>query len=250
MKIIDSFLISLFVLGLLACQQKQQQNLKVEKMKTTEQTSVWNIVIQRTVCSSTAAAVEKQLTPFNEEVQGLMAGIQTVFQEQAKKQQAHLDSIGEKQLHPYELYLTDSLFEANEEFISLRVEEYQMLGGANGITRFYGINYQVKTERFLTPKEILDYNQAAAINALLKEHLQDPDSCYTFAAPTVDNFAALNLTPNRVEFTYEKYTLGPGACGPVIISIPKNRLQGMLKQNSSQTGKMQRWFLTENRLIL
>lgn len=224
---IKQLIMGILALCFLGCQQAPK--IKTEQIKSSEQTTIWNISIKRTTCSSTDIDLVKQLTPFNDEIQGLISGIQAVFQEQAKRQNAQFDSIGEKQPFPYELFITDSLFQADEQLISLRIESYQMLGGANGTTHFYGINYNVQTGKFLTPKEILNYENAEGINALLKEYLKDPDDCYSFAAPTIENFSALNLTPDSVEFTYGKYILGPGGCGPTIISIPKNRLSGMLK---------------------
>lgn len=212
---------------LLACQQTMK--IKTEKFHTTDQTDRWSIFIKHSICSSNDVSLEKNCTLFNDEIKGLISGIQTVFQEQAKRQIIQLDSLGKKLPIPYELYITDSLFCANDEIISVRIESYQMLGGANGITHFYGINYQVKTQHFLTPKEILNYEKADTINSLLKEYFKDPDRCYTFDSPTLENLTAINLTPNSVEFTYAKYILGPGACGPVTISIPKNKLQGLLK---------------------
>ena len=96
-----------------------------------------------------------------------------------------------------------------------------MLGGAHGMTNFYAINYDVKTQKFLTNKDILNLDKAADINALLKANLKDPDKCFTFEAPTVDNVTCINLTLHTVDFTYAQYILGP-------YSIPKEKMKDML----------------------
>lgn len=103
-----------------------------------------------------------------------------------------------------------------------------MIGGANGITSFYGITYDTKNKKMLDKKDILNYNKAEEINALLRKHLDDPKKCNTFEAPAVDNFTALNIGLHSISFTYTKYILGPGSCGTTTISIPRKEMEGML----------------------
>lgn len=221
------FTLILTVLALGACQKEIK--LDVKQIQETEKNEQWDIKITRPVFSTTDASTENSCVKFNDEITGLVNGIHAAFIEQAKEQNASLDSAGMPQIAPYQLYIEDSVFLADANYISVLVSSYEMLGGANGITNFYGVNYDVKAEKFLDKKDILDYNKATEINALLKKNLKDPDNCYTFEAPTVENFTALNFTLHTVEFTYAKYILGPGACGPVTISVPKAKMQGMLK---------------------
>ena len=221
------FTACMLALSIAAC--KKEIKLEVKQIKETDQTAEWNISVNRPAFSTTETEVEKSCVKYNDEITGLVKGIQAAFKEQAKEQIASLDSIGEKQTGPYELYITDSVFLADENYISVLVSSYEMLGGANGITNFYGVNYNMKTQKFLDKKEIINYDKASGINALLKANLKDPNKCYTFAAPTVENFTAVNFTLHTVEFTYAKYILGPGACGPVTISVPRTQMQGMLK---------------------
>lgn len=222
------FTLILAVLALSACHKEIK--LDVKQIRETEKNEQWDIQITRPVFSTTDANTENSCVKFNDEITGLVNGIHAAFIEQAKEQNASLDSAGMPQVAPYQLYITDSVFLADVNYISVLVSSYEMLGGANGITNFYGINYDVKAQKFLDKKEIIDYTKAAEINALLKENLKDPDKCFTFEAPTVDNFTALNFTLHTVEFTYAKYILGPGACGPVTIAVPKTQLKGMLVQ--------------------
>lgn len=217
------------VLILLACGAcKKEIRLETKQIHETDKTDLWDIQITRPTFSSTEASVEKSCAVYNDEITGLVNGIHAAFMEQAKETVSGLDSIGEKPVAPYELYITDSVFLADQNYISVLVSSYEILGGANGNTNFYGVNYNVKTQKFLDKKEILNYDKAAEINALLKENLKDPDHCYTFDVPTVENFNALNFTLHTVEFTYAKYVLGPGSCGYVTISVPRSKLKDML----------------------
>lgn len=216
----------ILALSVVAC--KKEIKLEVKQIHETDKTEQWDIQIDRPTFSSTEAEVEKSCVKFNDEITGLVNGIHAAFIEQCKETIAGLDSIGEKQMAPYELIIQDSVFQADENYISVRVLSYEMIGGANGITNFYGVNYDVRNQKFLNKQNILNLDKAAEINVLLKKNLKDPDKCMTFAAPTVDNVTAVNFTPKTVEFTYTKYILGPGACGPTTISIPKEKMQGML----------------------
>lgn len=214
------------LLALGAC--KKEIKLDVKQIHESDKTAQWDIHITRPAFSTTETEVEKSCVKFNDEITGLVNGIHAAFIEQAKETIAGIDSMGIKQAAPYELIIQDSVFQADKDYISVLMSSYEMLGGANGITNFYGVNYDVKNQKFLDKKDILNYDKASEINALLKENLKDPDKCFTFEAPTVDNFTALNISLHTVEFTYAKYILGPGSCGPVTISVPKAKLKGML----------------------
>lgn len=221
------FAACIIALSVVAC--KKEIKLEVKHIHETDKTAEWDVQITRPAFSSTETEVEKSCVKFNDEITGLVNGIQAAFIEQAKETISGLDSIGEKQVGPYQLFIQDTVYLADENYISVLVSSYEMLGGANGITSFYGVNYNMKSQKFLNKKDILNYDKAADINALLKENLKDPDKCFTFAAPTVENFTAINFTLHTVEFTYAKYILGPGSCGPVTISVPRHKMKDMLK---------------------
>lgn len=207
---------------------KKETNLEIKQIHDTKQTDQWKMNVTRSVFSAADAGTEKGCTEFNEEISGLVNGIRAAFIEQSKANLAGLDSIGEKQLAPYELLIGDSVFMADRHYISVRLWSYEMTGGANGTNNFYGLNYDVKNQKFLEKSDILNMGKAAGINALLKANLHDPDQCFTFEAPTVENVTAVNITHETIVFTYNKYILGPGACGIATISIPRTQLKDML----------------------
>lgn len=220
------FTLVLAALALAAC--KKEIKLEVKQIHETNKTAQWTVDITRPVFSSTEAEVEKSCVKFNDEISGLVNGIHAAFIEQCKETISSLDSIGEKQMTPYELLIRDTVFMADDNYISVRVLSYEMIGGANGITNFYGVNYDVKNQKFINKQDILNTNKAIDINNLLKENLKDPEKCFTFDTPTIDNVNAVNITPSTVVFTYNKYILGPGSCGTATISVPRTKLEGML----------------------
>lgn len=220
------FTLLLAILSLSACQKEVK--MKITHFVETEQTPQWNIKINHSIFSTTGGELEKSCVTVNDEIAGLVQGLKSSFMEQSKETSALLDSMDAKQSAPYQLVISDSVFLANQNYISLLVSSYNMIGGANGITSLYGITYDTKNKKFLDKKEILDYNKAEEINTLLKTHLDDPKKCNTFEAPTVDNFTALNVGLHSISFTYKKYILGPGSCGQTTISIPRQEMKGML----------------------
>ena len=131
------------VLVLGAC--KKEIKLDVKQIHLTDTTGQWDIKIDRPAFSTTDAETEKSCVKFNDEVNGLINGIHAAFIEQAKENIACLNSAGFKQAAPYELIIEDSVFLADQNYISVRVLSYEMLGGAHGMTDFYAINYDVKT---------------------------------------------------------------------------------------------------------
>lgn len=221
------FLIPLLALTLGACQKDAR--LHVKKITVTDKTPGWNITVSHSVFSFTEPETEKACTAFNDEITGLTDGIRAIFIEHAREQ---IDALAAADLHPsapYELCITDSVFHADDRYISVLVQAYQILGGANGNTEYYALNYDLRQQAFLTPAQLLDTTQTHLLNPQLRKHLNDPDGCYTFEAPTLDNCAAVNFTPDALLFTYAKYTLGPGACGPATIAIPRDHLAQILK---------------------
>ncbi|MEG2340440.1 MAG: DUF4163 domain-containing protein [Odoribacter sp.] len=207
---------------------KKEVALDTKQIHETDKNTKWEIDITHPTFSTTETSVEGSCTVFNDEISALVNGIKAAFVEQAKETIALLDSAKIQQVAPYQLLIQDTVFQANENYISVRLTSYEYIGGAHGITNFYALNYDIKTQKFLDKKQILDYTKAADINALLKTHLQDPDSCFSFETPTVENFTTVNLSLHSLEFTYAQYILGPYSCGYTTISIPRTKMEGLL----------------------
>ena len=220
------FTLILVLISLSACHKEVK--IKVDKLNEVANSPEWNIDVHYSVFSTTEQEMQKKYSVLNSKVSQLVEKNKTTFMEQTKLTNVLLDSINIKQSAPYQLLINDTVFLANPQYISLLISSYSMVGGANGITSFHGINYDTKNQKILENKEILNYNKATEINALLKKHLNDPNQCYTFEDPTIENFNALNISLHSIEFTYGKYILGPGACGSVTISVPQKEMQGML----------------------
>lgn len=216
----------LILLGVAGC--KKEIKLEVKQLNESDKTTASEINITRPVFSTTEQDVEQSCVVFNDEITAFVRGAQAAFEEEVKEYVELMDSMKQQQAAPLQLIINDSVFLADENYISIRMLSYQYTGGAHGITNFYGINYNVKTQHFLDKKEIVDYNKATEINALLKENLKDPENCFTQGVPTLENVTAINFNTKNVDFTYGHYILGPYSCGYTTISIPLHKLSGML----------------------
>lgn len=219
-------LLLIVLTALSACQKKG--TLEQQSINSTDSTANWNINLQYTVFQSKDTETSKFCSNYNDEIKGLVEGIRAAFTERAEEEMASLDSAGIRPSAPYQLFINDTVFQKENGFISVLVQAYEWTGGANGITNFYALNYDMKNDKFLQKNDLLNADNAQTINAALKAHLQDPDNCYTFEAPTLDNCTAVCFTPTDVIFTYAKYILGPGACGPATITVPRAELKEIL----------------------
>lgn len=221
-KILASLLLLLAFAG---C--KKEIKIQSENVQAADNTSQWEIATSRPVFSSEDAAANSSCTKFNEHIQTLVAGLQDSLIAQAKSDYASLQAIGDSMTGPYQLIVKDSVFQMNQDYISVRLLTYTFTGGAHGMTNFYGLNYDVKNQKLLTSKEILDYSKATEINDLLKAYLENPEGCFS-DAPTLENLSVLNISDTSVIFTYEQYILGPYSCGYATIAVPREKMKDML----------------------
>lgn len=206
---------------------KKEIKMQTENVQSSEKTTQWDVMINRPVFSSTEATVDSSCMKFNNYTQTLTTGLQDSLIAQAKRDYAAMDAAGETMTGPYQLIVKDSVFQVDENYISVRLLTYTFTGGAHGMTNFYGLNYDIKNRKLLSNQEILDYSKAAGINDLLKKHLQNPDNCFN-EIPTIENFSTLNISATSANFTYEQYILGPYSCGYATIAIPLTEMKGML----------------------
>lgn len=206
---------------------KKEIKLEVKRMTETEKNDLWDINIQRSVFLTTEASVEESCVVFNDKLTGMLSVMQDSIRAQAQELQKGLLAMGLPMIAPCALYVRDSVYMANEDYISVRLLVYVMTGGAHGNTTFYGLNYDVKTKQFLTNKEVVDYGKAKEIDGLLKTHFVNRDSCFN-EIPTLETMSALNFTKNTVDFTYAQYVLGAYACGYMEVAVPRKEMKDAL----------------------
>lgn len=211
--------------------------LETKQIHEMDKTALWAFTIDRPVFSTTVPSVEESCVVFNDSLTSFIERQKDSIKVQAKEFKTAMDSLGEQMAGPFELIVKDSVYMADENYISVRLLIYTYTGGAHGMTNFYGFNYNLKTKKFLNNSEIINRNKAAEINELLKAHLQNPDSCFT-DTPTIENFSALNFTLHSVDFTYTPYVLGPYSCGFTSIAVPSHKMKDLLLiQTNSTTQK-------------
>ncbi|WP_298616790.1 DUF4163 domain-containing protein [uncultured Odoribacter sp.] len=216
------------LLGLLGgC--KQQVKIDTQTDKYVDQTQKWNINVEKAYFSSANAEAEKGCEAVNAKVQSLIDSLQQNIKVQADTFFATFgrDTM-DRPLFPYELYVRDTVFLANEDYISIRLSAYSFTGGAHGMTDFYALNYNMKKHAFVSPQEMLDFRQAREINNLLAENFKNEGGCFTEKPTLTNGFTAVNITPESICFTYPQYVLGPYSCGYAQVYIPRDKLNGIL----------------------
>ena len=219
-------LIGIILEGMTGC---QTEKINVQKEWQDDNTEMWEIRISKPFFSSSASLECKAI---NHRVTALIDSLKNDFKMQVKDYNQAFDTIpNEEPMRPLEMFVKDSVFVADGNYISLRFEIYVILGGANGETKYYTLNYDLRIKCFLSNGEILNLKQEDEIDRLLKQVFKNPDNCFT-EVPTVAACSALNFTGENLCFTYGKYVLGAGACGDVEVNIPFDMLDNLLLINN------------------
>ena len=209
------------------CQPKVQ-NLDVKMEMATVKSEDWDINVNRSMFSSTDAALNKSCEVLNGEIKKFVNGLQDSLMANATEFFRAIEA--DKMERPewiYELQVEDSVFMATAQYISVRLTTYTFTGGAHGMTNFYTFNYDVKNQKLLSNQEILNYANEAQINAQLKANFKNPENCFTME-PTLEEVTAINFNETSVCFTYSHYVLGAYACGIPEVTVPRTALKGEL----------------------
>lgn len=195
----------------------------IEQNITRSPVSNISITDKTTRFTSTDKSLEKSCSVLNDTIDRLVASQVRMIEDDASQLKRMFPDSVDRPSFQYELYLTDSVFMATPDLISLRLTCYQYTGGAHGITQFYSFNYDVKKETLLTPSEILNYTDSLVIDQSIAASFKNPFGCFS-QIPTLSLMSVLNISETDVCFSYEHYILGPYACGTVEVSVPRKEL--------------------------
>jgi len=219
MKITFNILL-VFVTLFTGCQQAPR-NLEVRNNPFSDQTKEWKVKLNYPVFSSSDPAINESCEAFNRQLRQFVAGLQDSLKTEAQKLFQDLaNSSISRPAWICELNVTDSVFMATREYISLRLTVYTFMGGAHGITDFYAFNYDVKNRKQIDASEITDTTATRTINRLLCANFRNPEHCFS-TEPTLDLVSVINFTPENVCFTFARYSLGAYACGSAEITVPR-----------------------------
>ncbi len=220
------FVFVISVTALAGCQEEVQK-LDVKKERVTNKAKDWEISLDYSVFSSPNPKTKESCEVLNKEVQSLVSGLQDSLKAAATDLFQRMEKTDiPRPSWSYSLFVTDSVFMATNEYISMRLTVYTFTGGAHGITDFYSFNYDVKNQKMLSSGDIIEHGNPEPVNRLLKSHFKNPENCFT-TDPTLDQVTAINFSPTDVCFTYAQYKLGPYVCGAPEVTVPLAELQGV-----------------------
>lgn len=207
-----------------ACSQPGKIEVKTEKSST--QNENWEVNVEQSVFSSSDKRLEQSCHYLNAAVQERIDSLRLNLITEADTFFAlYRSDTLERPIFNYELYVRDTVFLANADYISLRMSAYIFTGGAHGMTYFYAFNYDVKKQEFLKPNQLLDLSRSKEIDALLKKNFKNEQGCYTEIPTLANGYTAFNFSTDFVYFTYPAYVLGPYSCGPALVAIPRAQLK-------------------------
>jgi len=195
----------------MGCQPKIQ-DLSVKSEKVTANSENWDITVNRSMFSSADANVNKSCEVLNKKIEKFVNDLQDSLKSDANEFFQSWQGTGEERpAWIYELQVGDSVFMANDQYVSVRLMVYTFTGDAHGITNFYTFNYDVETQ----------------INAQLKANFKNPEGCFT-TEPTLKDVTVVNFNKTSVCFTYGQYILGAYACGVAEVNVPRTALKNDL----------------------
>lgn len=221
-----TFIISILSLSslLVGCQEKHNE-IEVSKTQFADETENWDIALNYSKFTSKDEQAKKSCDILNKEIDDLVINLQDSLKKNATDLFANLATEGiERPVWKYSLTIADSVFMANDRFISVRLTVYTFTGGAHGMTQFYSFNYDVKNQRLLDNKDVLNYENKTAIDQLLKTNFKNPEECFD-VDPTLEAVSVINISPTNTVFTYEQYILGAYVCGVAEVLVPTNELK-------------------------
>ena len=219
-----TFIAALLALFFVGC---QKPTINIEENTLSYTNNEWDVSVNRPVFSAQDAALEKGCKEVNERVTKLIDSLQNDLKEQLKEYLQEAQEMKINPMIPFTLDIQDSVFMADDRYISLRLVVYTLTGGANGLTEDYAFNYSMKQGKFLEPEDILNYNKSAEIDKQIKTNFKNPDNCFT-DVPTLSNVTTVNFSTNDICFTYEPLVLGAHYCGAAQVSVPRMILKGDL----------------------
>ena len=131
----------------MGCQPKIQ-DLSVKSEKVTANSENWDITVNRSMFSSADANVNKSCEVLNKKIEKFVNDLQDSLKSDANEFFQSWQGTGEERpAWIYELQVGDSVFMANDQYVSVRLMVYTFTGGAQGITNIYTINYDVQNQK-------------------------------------------------------------------------------------------------------
>lgn len=183
------------------------------------------------VSYNTLISQDKDLNSWLAKINDSIAGLFKSASDSLKINSAEDRTFLRADFPPYTYYVTDSIFTVSPKLVSCRYTVYTYCGGAHGITSFLSLNLLPEQRTVLDKEQIFrkDSNSISAINKMLNSCFNRMD-CF-FETPSLDLVSVVNLNPDGVLFTFDHYVLGPYACGPAEIFVPKDMILPYLNDN-------------------
>ena len=216
-------IISAFILLLtgISCQHHSE----ITSIKNIVNNETKNIVVNIKISkfSSNNKKENKKLSAFNNLRQKELDQYSDTLKSQADKDLKELEN--NKYGRPswkYGLYVTDTvIMMIPKYFLSILQTESTFTGGAHPNNLIKNYNYDIKNNKLLKKRDIINLKDSIKINKILynKFKAQNKYNIELFEQPSVKLADAIALTPDSIIFVYNQYTLACYAAGPIKIKI-------------------------------
>lgn len=221
MKNLVLFISILSVIFFSGC--KKEESVSIRKITNTFSDSCVEVSL---IYSEFYEGNSKKFKDLNDTIRTLLMKERKEFIKQAQAEVPELRMEGMETT--YGLYITDSVFMANDKFFSVRYEYSVYTGGAHPNSGFAALNFDIENNKLLNDYDIIDTLQNKKINTLLEKYFVNPENCFE-EKPSVALAETINVGQDSIVFTFPPYSLGAYVCGYVSVAVPRNELNNIVK---------------------
>ena len=186
------------------------------------------------------SGADPRVEKFNKSINDFVAANLAEFKK-AVEEDARLDaSSGQAPrpgMPPNSMNVNYEVFAANKDFISILFSFIEFTGGAHPNTTSRSFNYDLNRNAVITLPELFvansNYLQIISEYSIRElKKLETVSFADEGAGPKLENFHSWNITPTGLNFTFDRYQVGPYATGEHQVVVPYSVLKPVIKPGS------------------
>ena len=133
--------------------------------------------------------------------------------------------------HQTTLYISQDIFNYNQDIVSFKTDTYKNTGGAHGISHVDASIINLKEKKEINSSDlIIDIEKLSQlITSKIKENnLVEPRDIFAEGLdPEINNFNTFILNPNFVTFYFNPYQIAPYYYGTIEVNLLNSELEGI-----------------------
>jgi len=128
---------------------------------------------------------------------------------------------------------------SDQNIFSYGIDRYVFMGGAHGLSNRIYLNFDLKTGKIITEKDLFTNNYQVALSELIKRHIKEErkepiaDLEETiFWTDSIKPNGNFYITDESVNYVFNPYEIAPYYVGQTEINLPFDEIKKLLKPNN------------------